>query len=145
VFVLSLKRGVNESPDEPVPHMPLKRIESLGTLALLLLVIQAVYSQSHTATNAKTKVFLQDGWKFHQVGDTDWRPAIVPGCVHTDLLRNKMIDDPFYRDHETNLQWIGKTDWEYETTFNVTPELLKRENIELVFDGLDTYANVFLN
>jgi len=56
-----------------------------------------------------------------------------------------MIDDPFYRDNEKKLQWIGKTDWEYETTFDATPELLKRENVELVFDGLDTYANVFLN
>ena len=56
-----------------------------------------------------------------------------------------MIEDPFYRDNEKKLQWIGKTDWEYETTFAVTPGLLRRENIELVFDGLDTYAEIFLN
>ncbi|HYJ91785.1 MAG TPA: glycoside hydrolase family 2 protein, partial [Pyrinomonadaceae bacterium] len=54
-------------------------------------------------------------------------------------------DDPFYRDNEKRLQWIGKTDWEYRTNFNVSAELLKRRNIEIVFHGLDTYANVFLN
>jgi beta-mannosidase len=60
-------------------------------------------------------------------------------------MNNKLIDDPFYRDNEQKLQWIGKTDWEYQTTFNAPPALLKRRNVELVFEGLDTYANVFLN
>src|SRR5262249_19805082 len=49
------------------------------------------------------------------------------------------------RDNEKRLQWIGKTDWEYQTTINVNQDLLRRRNIEIVFHGLDTYANVFLN
>jgi beta-mannosidase len=79
------------------------------------------------------------------VGKADWYPADVPGCVHTDLLKNKLIDDPFFRDHEQKLQWIGKTDWEYQTSFNVGPEILTLQHVELVFAGLDTYAQVFLN
>jgi beta-mannosidase len=69
----------------------------------------------------------------------------VPGCVHTDLLANKLIDDPFYRDNEKKQQWIDKKDWEYRTTFKVTPQTLAHENVELVFEGLDTYAQVYLN
>jgi beta-mannosidase len=88
---------------------------------------------------------LQSGWQFREVGKEEWHPATVPGCVHTDLLKNKLIDDPFYRDNEQKLQWIGKTDWEYQTTFILKPELLNREHLELVFEGLDTYANVILN
>ncbi|HWF87686.1 MAG TPA: glycoside hydrolase family 2 protein [Pyrinomonadaceae bacterium] len=88
---------------------------------------------------------INSGWQFREVGKTDWHKATVPGCVHTDLLDNKLIDDPFYRDNEKKQQWIGKTDWEYQTTFRVTPQTLARENVELVFEGLDTYANVFLN
>jgi beta-mannosidase len=111
------------------------------------LLFQSAYPQSPTPTTTigKTRIDLREGWKFRQAGSAEWRPATVPGCVHTDLLKNKMIGDPFYRDNEKNLQWIGKTDWEYETSFAVTSSLLKRENIEMVFDGLDTYANVFLN
>jgi len=77
------------------------------------LLAQSIHSQSSAPTNAaaKTKIFLHSGWKFSQAGRVDWHPAIVPGCVHTDLLRNKMIDDPFFRDNEEKLQWIGKTDW----------------------------------
>ena len=88
---------------------------------------------------------LLTGWQFREAGKDNWYSASVPGCVHTDLLNNKLIDDPFYRDNEKKLQWIGKTDWEYQTTFKLTAEMLKRANLELVFEGLDTYSNVFLN
>ena len=92
-----------------------------------------------------TTIELNRDWKFRQADKNEWHPATVPGCVHTDLLANKLIEDPFFRDNEKRQQWIGKTDWEYRTTINVTAELLRRRNIELVFNGLDTYANVFLN
>ena len=88
---------------------------------------------------------INTGWQFREVGKTDWHDATVPGCVHTDLLANKLIDDPFYRDNEKKQQWIDKKDWEYKTTFKIAPQTLERENVELVFEGLDTYAQVFLN
>ena len=88
---------------------------------------------------------LVTGWQFREAGKDKWSPASVPGCVHTDLLNNKLIDHPFYRDNEKKLQWIGKTDWEYHTTLNVTAGMLRRKNLELIFEGLDTYADVFLN
>ena len=117
---------------------------------LVLLTLMAGTSQSQTrmrneSVMRSSKITLDKGWQFREVGKDKWYPASVPGCVHTDLLNNKLIDDPFYRDNEQNLQWIGKTDWDYQTTFEVTPEILRRANIDLVFAGLDTYANVFLN
>ncbi|MEP6902672.1 MAG: hypothetical protein ABJA66_13040, partial [Actinomycetota bacterium] len=100
---------------------------------------------ANAQTSARTEISLNGDWKFRETGKDEWLPATVPGCVHTDLLANKVIEDPFYRDNEKRLQWIGKTDWEYRTVFNVSAEMLKRQNIEIVFQGLDTYANVFLN
>jgi beta-mannosidase len=118
----------------------------LRMLCLLLLMAHGAQAQSNLrAVGAKIRIPLQSGWRFREVGKEEWYPATVPGCVHTDLLNNKLIEDPFYRDNEQKLQWIGKTDWEYQTTFNATAELLKHNHIELVFEGLDTYANVFLN
>jgi beta-mannosidase len=120
----------------------------ISILALLAFSAGAFQAQARLGKESgvhKITVSVNDGWQFHEVGKDVWRPATVPGCVHTDLLNNKLIDDPFYRDNEQKLQWIGKTDWEYQTTFNVAPEILARENIDLVFEGLDTYANVFLN
>lgn len=119
----------------------------LATLALMALTGYTAQSQTSLRSKgvSKIKVPVPSGWQFRELSKDTWYSAAVPGSVHTDLLNNKLIDDPFYRDNEQKLQWIGKTDWEYQTTFNVAPEILARDNIELVFEGLDTYANVFLN
>ncbi len=119
-------------------------------LALLLLVLTAIsgYSQTKARTTpgtGKLTIPIKTGWQFREVGKDAWRAATVPGCVHTDLLASNLIDDPFYRDNEQKQQWIGKTDWEYEAHFAVTRGILARENIELIFEGLDTYADVYLN
>jgi beta-mannosidase len=117
---------------------------------LALLTLTAGVSQSQTKPGSESgrhraARYLHTDWQFREVGKDKWYPASVPGCVHTDLLNNKLIDDPFYRDNERKLQWIGKTDWEYQKTFNLTADMLARTNLELVFEGLDTYANVFFN
>ncbi len=106
---------------------------------LLVLPLVGAQAQSKMATQ------INHGWQFREVGKTDWYNATVPGCVHTDLLANKLIEDPFYRDNEKKQQWIDKKDWEYQTTFPVTAQTLSRENVELVFEGLDTYADVYVN
>ncbi len=117
------------------------------TLAVLplLLLFSAQSVQAQAQIMSKTTVTLNSGWTFRQVGKDVWRKANVPGSVHTDLLANKLIEDPFYRDNEPKLQWIGKTDWEYRTTFDAPAALRRRRNVEIVFEGLDTYATVFLN
>ena len=84
-------------------------------------------------------------WQFRQKDSGDWLPATVPGTVHTDLLANGRIEDPFYRMNELGLQWIDKKDWEYRTEFSVDDELIGKKNQYLVFQGLDTYADVYLN
>jgi beta-mannosidase len=84
-------------------------------------------------------------WMFREASTQEWHPARVPGCVHTDLMENKLIPDPYYRTNEEDLQWIGEKDWVYQTHFHVSRELLERQHIDLVFKGLDTYAKVYMN
>src|SRR5258707_5476363 len=120
----------------------------MAMLALLALIAGTSQSQTLPAGQRgrhRITMSVHAGWQFREAGKDKWYPASVPGCVHTDLLNNKLIDDPFYRDNEKKLQWIGKTDWEYQILFNITAETLERTNLELGFEGLDTYANVFLN
>lgn len=97
------------------------------------------------ANAQNSSVVLKNGWQFRQEKTEKWNAATVPGEVHTDLLNNKLIPDPFFRDNEKKLQWIEKKNWEYKTSFQVNPEALKKKNAVLVFDGLDTYASVYLN
>jgi beta-mannosidase len=88
---------------------------------------------------------IKSAWQFKKATDTVWYKATVPGTVHTDLLANKLIEDPFYRDNERKLQWIAQEDWAYTTQFNVDEKVLLKQHIHLVFNGLDTYATVYLN
>jgi len=71
--------------------------------------------------------------------------ATVPGQVHLDLLNNELIDEPYNDDNELNLQWIEGENWTYKCTFDVSRRTKQNENIELHFEGLDTYAEVYLN
>jgi beta-mannosidase len=88
---------------------------------------------------------LNEGWKFKQARLTNWYPATVPGVVHTDLIANQIIDDPFFRLNERGVQWIDMEDWIYETVVNIPDEIFSKDNIILYFKGLDTYADVYLN
>jgi beta-mannosidase len=88
---------------------------------------------------------LSGAWQFRQTGEGEWLPATVPGTVHTDLLANGKIGDPFYRTNERDQQWIDKKDWEYRTTLDLDAATLAQSHVELCFAGLDTFAEVYLN
>ena len=92
-----------------------------------------------------TRIKLSQNWQFRQHGSSNWLPAIVPGTVHTDLLANEKIEDPFYRTNEVDLQWIDKVDWNYFSEFSLSESDLFKSFHDLVFEGLDTYAEVRLN
>lgn len=94
-------------------------------------------------------IVLDRGWEFKQARLDNWHPATVPGTVHTDLMACGLIDDPFDALNERAVQWVDKEDWEYRTTFDAPASALgngtKNASHELVFHGLDTYADVYLN
>ena len=76
--------------------------------------------------------------------DTSWLDAPVPGEVHHVLLEKGLIEDPFYGKNNEKREWVEKVDWWYRKRFFV-PSELKGKRVELVFDGLDTFATVWLN
>jgi beta-mannosidase len=87
---------------------------------------------------------LTGPWTLRRVGQKKAIPAAVPGCVHTDLLAAGEIEDPFLRDNEERVQWIGETDWIYERSFEVE-EFAATERVLLRCEGLDTLATVYVN
>lgn len=91
------------------------------------------------------KQHIHENWMFKQARLNNWYKADVPGVVHTDLMANGIIEDPFYRLNERAVQWIDKEDWIYETEFTGHDKIVTRENQQIVFKGLDTYADVYLN
>ncbi|UGS20769.1 beta-mannosidase [Flavobacterium cyclinae] len=86
-----------------------------------------------------------ENWIFYKQNEAKKYKATIPGTVHTDLFQNQLISDPFFGANEKQLRWIENENWEYETYFMISEVELKNQNIDLEFDGLDTYATVFLN
>ncbi len=101
------------------------------------------------------KIMLREGWwlkpapnsrgRLREVQFQNEIPARVPGCIHTDLRRANLIPDPFYADNEMMLDWICEADWIYSTNFDLPSNSSFNKNLQLVCEGLDTIAEVFLN
>lgn len=113
----------------------MRKISFLLVMGLVLIAFQAV---------ASNRLELNKGWQFRQQNIGNWLPATVPGTVHTDLLSNKLIEDPFYGDRQKDLQWIDKVNWEYRCLFDAS-EAFRKDNVRLVFNGIDCFSEVWLN
>ena len=112
---------------------------------LFLLIITSLFSCKKTTSETPVSFTIHENWEFKSAEDSEWKSASVPGNIFTDLLEHKMIPDPFVKTNEEKVQWVAKKDWEYKTTFTASEETLQKENINLTFEGLDTYANIYLN
>lgn len=88
---------------------------------------------------------LNQHWTFSELGEAEWLDASVPGLVHLDLLSNEKIEDPYYGNNEQKQRWIENKNWVYKTHFTVNDKLALTNHLQLVFEGLDTYASVLLN
>jgi beta-mannosidase len=87
----------------------------------------------------------QGQWQIRKKSDDAWIPTALPGEVHLALLQAGKIPDPFIGDNELLVQWVAETDWEFMGLIDVPESLSLHDKVWLVFDGLDTLAQVILN
>ena len=113
-------------------------------LKLLIPFASIIFIVSCQNNQTKTNL-LTKNWKFKNSVSNHWYQAIIPGSIHTDLYTNNLIPDPFTGNNEKSLQWIDTCDWVYQTSFNKPQGLKKGDHFELIFEGLDTYADIYLN
>ncbi|RJG56206.1 glycoside hydrolase family 2 protein [Sphingobium terrigena] len=121
------------------------------TLALMLAAAPVAVS-----AGLRTDIMLDKGWALRLSPDEKeaakahpraaaWLPATVPGTVQSDLMDAKITPDPFVGLNEATIQWVGRSDWEYRGRIDANAALLARDHIDLLFDGLDTFASVIVN
>ena len=75
----------------------------------------------------------------------EWMPACVPGSVYSTLLALGKMPDPYYRDNELEALKLMDNDFVYETTVQITEEMVKGDALLLCFEGIDTLAEVYWN
>ena len=113
-------------------------------LPLILMLLTFSVCQKAESQNVIEKS-LNQGWTL--TGDTlDINMQVdVPSVVQQSLYENGIIPHPYLGTVENDLLWISDHNWDYVLHFDVNRKLFEKENIELVFEGIDTYAEVFLN
>ncbi|KAG7234597.1 hypothetical protein INR49_002226 [Caranx melampygus] len=93
-----------------------------------------------------TELLSLDGkWSLSNSNGSLSVPAEVPGCVHSALQQQGLIQDPYFRFNDLLYRWIALDNWTYTTTFNVPVQLRTKQEVLLTFDGVDTVASIQLN
>lgn len=112
---------------------------------IYLLFLSVLFCLQVQAKTNRTSIQLNKNWEFSEANSNKWLTATVPGTVQGDLLDHQLLPNPFFGTNEEKIQWVENKDWEYKTSFELTEEQLQADDISLVFEGLDTYSDVYLN
>ncbi|XP_053259924.1 beta-mannosidase isoform X4 [Podarcis raffonei] len=88
---------------------------------------------------------LQGSWRLSNGNGSLVLGGDVPGCVHTALLRHGLIQDPYHRFNDLAYAWISLDNWTYSRDFKTPFDIRKWQKVSLVFDGVDTVAQIVVN
>ncbi len=108
-------------------------------------IILLLYSCGGVLETSIKEIPLNDNWLVKSEYDSVKISTNIPNEIHSDLYKNKTIPHPFFEDNEKLIQWVAKKTWIYEREFDVDSTIISAENVEIVFDGIDTYSDIYLN
>ncbi|XP_040822704.1 beta-mannosidase [Ochotona curzoniae] len=110
----------------------------LHLLLLLALCPRGSPAETHSYS-------LRGSWRIHSGNHSVQLLGTVPGCVHSALFQQGLIQDPYYRFNDLEYRWISLDNWTYSKEFKIPFEISKWQKINLVFDGVDTVAKILFN
>ena len=97
------------------------------------------------------KISLQDGFTLKVLGENVYHipeeeiEAKVPGTVYGTLLDKGLMPDPYFGENELTATKLMENDFEYRKEFFVTEEMTAADGLYLVFEGIDTLSDIYLN
>ncbi|KAI4469189.1 beta-mannosidase [Holotrichia oblita] len=97
------------------------------------------------SVSGKLITHLESGWQLRDAQGEYSLNVTVPGGVYSDLMNNKIINDIFYGSNDVDSRWAAQRNWTYSTTFMVDQNLSDYKMICLVFEGVDTFAQIYIN
>ena len=117
----------------------------MKTKLILFAILILAFASCKEETNSVSEQMLNEGWVLE--GDTlnINMQVSVPSVVQQSLYESGLIPHPYLGIVENDLLWISDHPWKYTLRFDANKELLKKDRVELVFEGIDTYAEVILN
>ena len=88
---------------------------------------------------------LTNEWKMKEVGSADSYNIAVPASVLSVLIEKKVIEDPVFSDNEEAVTAVLEKDYEFTRVITITGEYMREDEIDLIFYGLDTLTDIYLN
>ncbi|NWU97336.1 MANBA mannosidase, partial [Upupa epops] len=88
---------------------------------------------------------LRGSWRLRSGNGSVSLRGEVPGCVHSALRGRGVIQDPYYRFNDVMYRWISLDNWTYSRTFETTFDVRKWQKMNLIFEGVDTVAQILMN
>ena len=88
---------------------------------------------------------LDKNWTMKKLNGNESIEAFVPGSVYGDLLSAGKMEDPFWKDNEEAALKLMDDDYEYTASFACDDEMMQKSEVMLVFEGLDTLADIYFN
>lgn len=113
------------------------KLKALSLLGFIFLCIPSVYAQIVELDSDYADWYFSIGKNKKQY------MAIVPGSNINDMVCNKIIPNPYLDNNIDQLSWIEDSSFTYVTAFDL--QVRSEFNYEVIFEGLDTYAEVYLN
>ena len=77
-------------------------------------------------------------------GGQSWIPCNAPGDTYLALHKAGRLPHPMAHENETACSWVRDREWWWRTSFS-SDSVAEGERLLLTFEGLDTYASVWLD
>lgn len=88
---------------------------------------------------------LKEHFQMRVSGTADWYPMTVPGSAMESFVKAGRLPDPYYGTNEYGVRDFFRNDFDIRGVFEASEEECERAHVELVFHGIDTVGDVFLN
>lgn len=121
------------------------KMHKLKVVLIIIIPICFLFACNSETNTEQIYLYLEKNWEFRQLDSGEWKKAFVPGNVINDLFTDTLIGNPLHRLNYEQAQWVSSKNWEYKNSFDVDFKTYKKGNILLVFEGIDTYSEVYLN
>jgi len=83
--------------------------------------------------------------RMRDLNPADWKITHVPCSIFNALIAAGQIKQTDINTNPENFAWVSEKPWIYRKIFDIPAGLLNCDRVDLVFDGLDTIATIWLN
>jgi beta-mannosidase len=104
---------------------------------------------------AKQILDLTGKWQFKEypasarrmrdLDEENWLNCCVPSSIYTCLVKAGLIKLSDLNSRPQDFLWPSEKSWIFQKVFDIGAEFLEFDRTELVFDGLDTFCQIWLN